>query len=169
MQRKSTVLTALVLAVALAVSLAGCTTTGTTGSTGGAATKSPYKIGAIVSLTGTYAGLGTPEKNAIEMELKRLNAAGGVNGHPLEVIFEDDATDEAKAVAAASRLITRDKVLALIGATGTGQTMAVRAEVDKAGIPQVSMAGGNAVTAKFDPLVFQTPWPNTLVARPAST
>ena len=81
----------------------------------------------------------------------------------IEVIFEDDGTDEAKAVAAASKLIEQDKVVAIIGATGTGQTMAVRNEIDRAGIPQVSMAGGSAITAKFDPLVFQTPWSNNLV------
>ena len=81
----------------------------------------------------------------------------------IEVIIEDDATDEAKAVAAATKLIDQDKVVAIIGATGTGQTMAMRGDVDKAGIPQVSMAGGTAITSNFDPLVFQTPWSNNLV------
>ena len=41
--------------------------------------------------------------------------------------------------------------------------MAIRNDVDRAGIPQISMAGGTAITAKFDKLVFQTPWSNTLV------
>ncbi len=121
------------------------------------------KIGAIVSLTGTYAGLGAPEQKALEMEVKRINDAGGINGKQIELIIEDDATDEAKAVAAASKLIDQDKVVAIIGATGTGQTMAVRGDVNKAAIPQVSMAGGSAITANFDPLVFQTPWSNNLV------
>lgn len=126
-------------------------------------TKAPYKIGVVISLTGPYAGLGEPEKAALEMERDRINAAGGVNGHPIELILEDDATDEAKATAAAAKLIGQDKVVALIGATGTGQTMAMRGDVDKAGVPQVSMAGGTAITAKFDPLVFATPWSNLIV------
>jgi branched-chain amino acid transport system substrate-binding protein len=153
------------LAAALAVTLAGCTTSQTpdTG-TQTPATAEPIKIGAIVSLTGTYAGLGDPEKKTIEMEVKRINDAGGVNGRPIEVIIEDDATDEAKAVAAASKLIEQDEVIAIIGATGSGQTMAVRGDVDRAGIPQVSMAGATAITANFDPLVFATPWSNTIVA-----
>ena len=121
------------------------------------------KIGAIVSLTGTYAGLGQPEKNALEMEVARINEAGGVNGKSIEVIYEDDATDEAKAVAAASKLIEQDKVVAIIGATGTGQTMAVRGDVQRAAIPQVSMAGGTVITNPVDPLVFATPWSNTIV------
>ena len=151
------------LATALAVTLAGCSGGSTAKDDAGPASGEPIKIGAIVSLTGTYAGLGDPEKKTIEMEVKRINEAGGINGRPVEVIFEDDGTDETKAVAAASKLIEQDNVVAIIGATGTGQSMAVRSEIDRAGIPQLSMAGGSAITAKLDPLVFQTPWSNTLV------
>ena len=41
--------------------------------------------------------------------------------------------------------------------------MAIRGDVDRAGIPQISMAGGTAITGTFDKLVYQTPWSNTLV------
>jgi branched-chain amino acid transport system substrate-binding protein len=41
--------------------------------------------------------------------------------------------------------------------------MAIRGEIDRAGIPQISMAGGNAITAEFDKLVYQTPWANSIV------
>lgn len=152
------------LAAALAITLVGCSSGKTPSDAGGSgAGADTIKIGAIVSLTGTYAGLGEPERKTLEMEVKRINDAGGINGKQVEVIIEDDATDEAKAVAAASKLIDQDRVVAIIGATGTGQTMAVRGDVDKAGIPQVSMAGGSAITVNFDPLVFQTPWSNKLV------
>jgi len=127
------------------------------------ASADPIKVGAILSLTGTYAALGSSEKNALELEVKRINDAGGINGRQIELIIEDDATDEAKAVAAASKLINQDNVVAILGATGTGQSMAIRSEIDRAGIPQISMAGGTAITATFDPLVFQTPWSNSLV------
>ena len=149
------------LAVSLAVSLA--VMTAACGEEEAAEGGEPLKIGAIVSLTGTYAGLGEPEKNVIEMEVARINEDGGVNGRPVEVIIEDDATDEAKAVAAASKLIEQDGVVAIIGATGTGQTMAARGDVQRAGIPQVSMAGGTVITSPVDPLVFATPWSNLIV------
>ncbi|MBE0476715.1 MAG: ABC transporter substrate-binding protein [Coriobacteriia bacterium] len=150
------------VAALLAASLLG----GCAGSGGGSQTEEeaePYVIGVVVSLTGPYAGLGDPEKKTIEMEVERINADGGVRGRDIKVLFEDDATEEAKAVDAATKLIEQDKVIALIGATGTGQTMAMRNAVDAAGIPQVSMAGGNVITAQFDPLVFATPWSNTIV------
>lgn len=145
----------------VALSLSGCG--GASSATDSGGTKESIKVGAILSLTGTYAALGTSEKNALDLEIKRINDAGGSEGRQLELIIEDDATDEAKAVAAASKLITQDEVVAILGATGTGQSMAIRSEVDRAGIPQISMAGGTAITAKFDPLVFQTPWSNSLV------
>jgi branched-chain amino acid transport system substrate-binding protein len=156
---------AVAVVAGLAISMAGCSgKASNTGSTSGAGqTKAPIKIGAIVSLTGTYAGLGDPEQKSINLEVARINAAGGINGHQIEVVFEDDGTDEAKSAAAAAKLIQRDKVVALIGASGTGQTLAARGEADKAGVPMVSMAGGTAVMVPFDKLVFQTPWPNKLV------
>jgi branched-chain amino acid transport system substrate-binding protein len=162
-------LAAAVLAVALLTTLglvaAGCGSSDepSGGSSTGAASGDPIKIGAILSLTGTYAGLGEPEKNLIDMEVKKINDAGGINGRPVEVIIEDDATDEAKAVAAASRLIEQENVVAIIGATGTGQTMAMRGDVQRASIPQVSMAGGTVITDPVDKLVFATPWSNTIV------
>lgn len=159
-----TTFAAIVVAIAMVVGVAGCGGSGgASGGAAGGASSEPIKIGAIVSLTGTYAGIGTPQKQVIEMEVKRINDAGGINGRKIEVLIEDDGTDEAKAVAAVTKLIDQDKVVAILGTSGTSTTMAIRSAIDKAGIPQVSMAGGNAVTGKFDPLVFQTAWSNALI------
>lgn len=125
--------------------------------------KEPYRIGAVLSLTGTYAGLGAPEKNTLDMEVARINADGGVDGHPIEIVYEDDATDAAKAQAAVVRLIEQEGVIAVIGATGTGGTMAMRADIERAQVPQVSVAGGTVITSTFSKWVFQTPWSNSLV------
>lgn len=153
------------LAAAMALAIAGCgSQAASTGGSASTAKAEPIKIGAIISLTGSYATLGEPQKKTIEMEVKRINDAGGINGRPVEVLIEDDGTDEAKAVAAATKLVEQDKVVAIIGATGTGQSMAIRPVIDKAGIPQLSMAGGNAITGTFDPLVYQTAWSNALIA-----
>lgn len=123
----------------------------------------PIRIGAILSLSGTYAALGEPERNALRLLESQVNAKGGVNGRPIEIIIEDDGTDEAKAVAAAQKLIERDNVVAILGASGTGPSMAVRGVVETAGIPQISLAGGSVITSKFSPNVFQIPWQNSLL------
>ena len=157
--KRSRFAVALLLCAAL-LALAGCGGAPDDSATTGV---EPYRIGAVVSLTGTYAGLGTPAKQAIELERDRINAAGGINGHLLEVVFEDDATDAAKAQAAVVRLVEQENVLAVIGASGTGQTMAMRSDLERAQIPQVSMAGGSVITAQLSKWVFQTPWPNRVV------
>ncbi len=154
------VLAALALGALL---LAGCSASSSGSGGEQAASSEPIKVGAILSLTGPYAALGTAEKNALDLEVKRINDAGGIDGRKIEVLIEDDATDEAKAVTAATKLIEQDKVVAILGASGTGQSMAARTVIDRAGIPQISMAGGNAITGKFDKLVFQTPWTNAIV------
>lgn len=156
-------LTLFALAAGLVLAAAACGSSSDTGGSAESPTAEPYKVGAVLSLTGTYAALGSAEKQAIELEVKRINDAGGINGRPLEVLIEDDATDEAKAVAAATKLIEQEGVIAILGASGTGQTMAMRGDLQRAGIPQISMAGGTVVTGQFDPLVFQTPWSNTIV------
>ncbi len=137
--------------------------TGCAGSNGASQPDDAIRIGAVLSLTGPYAGLGEPERRAIELEVERINAEGGVNGREVEVLFEDDGTDEARAVAAASRLIEQEGVVALIGASGTGQSMAMRQEAERGGVAQVSLAGGSVITDQFNPWVFQTPWPNRVV------
>lgn len=128
--------------------------------------KEPYVIGAVLSLTGAYTSLGVPERDVLELETKKINDAGGVNGYPISLFIEDDATLEANAVAAVTKLIEQRKVIAVIGATGTGQTMAMRSAIVKAEIPQVSLAGGSVITQpekNLSPWVFQVPWPNSVV------
>lgn len=149
------------LAVAMALSVAACG--GDSGTDNASPEAETIKIGAVLSLSGTYAGLGAPEKNVLELEVKKINDAGGVNGKQIEIVYADDATDEAKAVAATSKLIEQDGVVAVLGASGSGQTMAMRGDIQRAGVPQVSMAGATVITNPVDPLVFATPWSNTIV------
>ena len=56
-----------------------------------------------------------------------LNAAGGVLGRPVKIVIEDDKSDAKEAVTAANKLIDQDKAVALIAATGSASTVAVKA------------------------------------------
>lgn len=153
---------ACLLITALPVVLTGCGSPADTGE-GDVREGETLKVGAVLSLTGSLAGLGEPARRAIEVEVERINAEGGVDGVPVEVLFEDDATDEARSVAATSRLIEQEGVLAIIGGSGTAQSMAMRQEVVRDEVVQVALAGGSVVTDDFSPWVFQTPWPNRVV------
>jgi len=121
--------------------------------------KEAYKIGAIFSTSGGNANLGVPEENTVNMIVDKINAEGGINGHPLEVIVRNDETDSAKTATLAAGLIEEEEVLAIIGPTGTGQTMAIIDAVTTAEIPLVSCAAGvgivEPVTDRY--WVFKTP------------
>jgi branched-chain amino acid transport system substrate-binding protein len=59
------------------------------------------------------------------MLAEQINKAGGINGHPLEVIIEASKSDETQAVLAAKKLLEKDKVLAIIGPSTTGESTAL--------------------------------------------
>ena len=152
--KKKTELKALIVissvAVFVAVFALGCG--GTSNPTGSA-----YKVGVVLSASGPNAPLGQSEQQSLLLLEKQVNANGGINGHPLDIIIEDDASDPAKAATAAAKLINQDQVSALIGSSGTGPTLAIVPVVDKAKVPLISMAAGTKITSPVDPLVFRTP------------
>jgi branched-chain amino acid transport system substrate-binding protein len=98
----------------------------------------PIKIGVIYPLTGVAAAAGSYQKAGVEMARDKMNAEGGVIGRPIQLFVEDGANDPAQSVSAAEKLVTRDKVDAMIAAWGSSPTLAVSASVTKKyGIPHV--------------------------------
>jgi branched-chain amino acid transport system substrate-binding protein len=123
------------------------------------AAEESYKIGAVVSVSGSASNLGVPEKQTLEMLTEELNANGGINGHPVEMIIYDDETDAEKTATLATRLIDRDEVLAVIGSTFTGGTMAIVDTMNSQKTPLVSLSAGidiiTPIAERF--WVFKTP------------
>ncbi|PTN34373.1 ABC transporter substrate-binding protein [Desulfonatronum sp. SC1] len=117
----------------------------------------PIKIGAILSATGPASFLGEPERNTLHMLQDQINEQGGLLGRPLEVIIYDDETEVNKAVSAANRLLSRDRVVAAIGATTSGNTLAIMPRFSSAQIPLVSMAAAERIVKPLNPWVFKTP------------
>ncbi len=116
----------------------------------------PIKIGALFSVSGPASFLGEPERNTAEMMVTEINKAGGIKGRKLELIVYDTQADATKAVQAANKLIKDDKVVAIIGPSTTGDTMAVIPVVEKAEIPLVSCAAGIKITDPVKKWVFKT-------------
>jgi branched-chain amino acid transport system substrate-binding protein len=107
-------------------------------------------------VSGPASFLGEPERNTAEMMVAEINKAGGIKGRKLELIVYDTQADATKAVQAANKLIKDDKVVAIIGPSTTGDTMAVIPVVEKAGIPLVSCAAGIKITEPVKKWVFKT-------------
>jgi ABC-type branched-subunit amino acid transport system substrate-binding protein len=83
------------------------------------------KIGDLGSKVGVFEGYGKYQSMGIQLAVEELNAKGGVLGHKIEVIVEDDETKPAPAVRKAEKLILQDDVKLLVGAISSGATMAV--------------------------------------------
>ena len=83
------------------------------------------KIGDLGSKVGVFEGYGKYQTMGIQLAVEEINATGGVLGHRVEIISEDDETRPAPAVRKAEKLILQDDVKLLVGAVSSGATMAV--------------------------------------------
>ena len=115
------------------------------------------KIGSVLSVTGPASFLGDPEKKTLEMYVDQINAKGGVNGQKLQLIIYDDAGNANSAKTFATRLIEEDKVVAMIGGTSTGATLAMIPVFEDAQVPFISLAGAIQIVEPVRKWVFKTP------------
>ncbi len=126
--------------------------------------QAPIKIGANLSVTGPAAFLGDPELKTYQYYIEKINAAGGVLGRKLELVWYDDAGDPNKANAFGKRLIEEDKVDIMLGGSTTGTTMPVIPLVEKAGIPFINLAGAVLAVEPVKKWIFKTPHTDRMAA-----
>lgn len=116
------------------------------------AEKKPIPVGAVFSVTGAASFLGEPERNTAKMIEEWVNVAGGIQGHPLKVLVEDTKSDESQAVLAVRKLLEKDKVIAIVGPSTTGESMAVVPIMEKAKTPLISCAAALSIVTPKDEL-----------------
>jgi branched-chain amino acid transport system substrate-binding protein len=117
----------------------------------------PIKIGAVFSVTGWAATLGTPAKEAIQIVVDEVNRKGGVLGRKLEVYFEDDQSNPTNSAVAATKLIRDKNVSILLGSTLTVFTMPILPICDREQIPLLAFGAGHDITVPFKKWVFRIP------------
>src|SRR5580692_10583528 len=115
------------------------------------------KIGSVLSITGPASFLGDPEDKTLKLYVDKINAAGGVAGKKIELVVYDDGVDANKARTFATRLIEDDKVVAMVGGSKTGTSMAMIPVFEEAQVPFISLAGGIEVVEPLRKYVFKTP------------
>jgi len=120
------------------------------------------KIGVFGPLTGDAAAMGQSEKDAVELAVKDKNAAGGLLGEQVEIIYADDAGKPEEAVNAVKRLVSRDGVLIAIGSISSPASLAASQVTRQAEVPQI-VVGGTAqrITILGNKWVFRSPVPDT--------
>jgi len=91
----------------------------------------PIKIGASLSLTGTYAKPGTYQKEGYDVCAEEVNGKGGLLGRKIEFVLYDDQSTPATGVKLYEKLITEDKVDAVMGPYSSPITEAVASVTEK--------------------------------------
>jgi branched-chain amino acid transport system substrate-binding protein len=108
----------------------------------------PFRIGVAVSLTGVFGKDGSLVKDAYTLWMEQVNAKGGMNGHPVELIFYDDKSDPATCAKLTEQLVVSDKVDLLLGGFGSSQLFAASAVSEKYQYPLIS--GGASSNKLFE-------------------
>ena len=109
-----------------------------------AATSNEIKIGANFELTGGVANFGKQTLNGIQMAVKEVNAAGGVlGGKKIVVVVADNKSEPAEATNAITKLITQDKVVAVLGPVTSTNVLATVQVAQDNKIPVLTATGTN--------------------------
>jgi branched-chain amino acid transport system substrate-binding protein len=121
---------------------------------GAAQAQAPIKIGASLSTTGSFAVLGQNLLRGYQLCVKQANEKGGVLGRKLELVVEDDQSQTTTAVRIYEKLITQDKVHAILGPLGSPNTDAVANVSEKYKMPMLAYAGATSIFKKGRKFVF---------------
>ena len=128
-------------------------------------TKKTIKVGAIFAVTGGASNLGAPEEKTAKMVVDELNKNGGINGQEVELIIKDSAGKTENAVSFAKQLIEEDKVVAIIGPTTSGETMAIKDLCEESKTPLICCAAAEAIVDPQAHYVFKTPQKDSYVVK----
>lgn len=122
---------------------------------GPAAAQDAIRIGEVASLTGKDAAFGQSAHEGTLLAVEQLNAAGGLLGRPLELVTEDNQCKQGESATAARKLISRDKVVALLGEVASSRSLEMAPLAQAARIPMISPASTNPKVTAIGSYIFR--------------
>lgn len=135
--------------LALGLGLSACKKEGT--SSGG----NTIKIGEVGAKTGPIATFGISTRNGVMMAIEEVNAAGGVKGKQIEVISLDDQGKPEEAAIVTTKLITQDKVVAVLGEVASSISLAMAPIAQQYKIPMITPSSTNPEVTKKGDYIFR--------------
>ena len=115
----------------------------------------PLLLGYQMPLSGDYSQYGEMFRNAAELQLKAFNAAGGVDGVPVQILYEDSKNDPKEGVNIARKFADNPKILAVLGDFSSTVAMAAGEVYAKAGVPQLSQTASHPDFTKVSKYQFR--------------
>lgn len=156
MKQKSSILLGLVLCSFLSIQCTKKTT-------------NEILVGEYGSLTGSEATFGVSTNKGIKLAFEEVNTGGGINGKQLKLITLDDQGKAEEAAQAVTRLITQDKVVALIGEVASTRSLAAAPIAQQYKIPMVSPSSTNPKVTQIGDYIFRVcfidPFQGTVMAK----
>ena len=115
----------------------------------------PIKIGANYEVTGGVATFGTSCVNSTKMYFDTVNKSGGVLGRQLELVVADNKSEASEAASAAKKLISQDKVVALLGPVTSKNCLSAGPIAQEAKIPMITPTGTNPAVTQVGNFIFR--------------
>lgn len=143
MKKRSKFLAGLLALTLGATTLVGCGTDKKDAQTGGAPKEEVIKIGLNFETTGGVASFGQSSVNGAKMAIDEVNAAGGINGKKIEMVVRDNKSEATESAAVMTRLVTNDKVLAVIGPVTSTNALAAAPIAASQQVPMISPTATN--------------------------
>ena len=131
------------------------------------------KVGEYASLTGKDATFGQSQHKGIVLALEEINAAGGVLGKKIDLISDDNQSKSGESATIGKKLLSRDKVVALLGEVASSRSLEVAPLAQTAKVPMISPAATNPAVTETGDYVFRVcfidPFQGTVMAKFAAS
>lgn len=113
------------------------------------------RVGEFGSMTGSQATFGQSTHNGIMLAVEEINAAGGIHGKKIDVVNYDDQGKSQEAGTAVTRLITEDRVVAVLGEVASSLSIAGGRVAQQYGVPMISPSSTNAKVTEIGDMIFR--------------
>jgi len=124
-------------------------------SAGGGSAADKIKVGEYASLTGKEAAFGQSSHKGTALAIEEINAAGGVLGKQIDLITEDDQSKQGEAATIVRKLISRDKVVAILGEVASGRSLEAAPICQPNKIPMISPSSTNPRVTETGDYIFR--------------
>ncbi len=118
-------------------------------------TGDPIKLGHFGSLTGKDAAFGVATRKGILLAIEELNAKGGILGRPVEYLVEDIQSKQGESATAVKKLISRDKVVAILGANASANSLEAAPICQRAKIPMMAISSTAPRVTEIGDYIFR--------------
>ncbi len=125
------------------------------GKGGGGASGDSIPVGEYACLTGLTASFGTASHNGVTLVMEKANANGGVLGKKIRLITEDDQSKPGEAATAVRKMISRDRVVALLGEIASSRSLEAGPIAQQSKIPMISPGSTNLRVTQIGDYIFR--------------